>query len=131
MSQITVPSRTLAIVPATLTGNPKPEHYYSLTGTQSSLEQHLFIVSLLKIFGRKLPLHLLCTVLNTSPNDVILPKNCHIGKMTPLSYTDNSVQHINEVTHDINPNTVSACWTQQNIDPHTKHKILQQPTTQN
>ena len=65
---------------------------------------------------------LLCTVINTSPDDIILPKNWHIGKMAPLSHTDNSVQHINEVTHDINPNKVSTSWTQQNIDLHTKYK---------
>ena len=83
-SQITVSSRTLAIVPATITGNPKPECYYSLTRTHCSLEQNLFIVLLLKIFGKKLPVHLLCTVINTSPDDIILPKNQHIGEMTPL-----------------------------------------------
>ena len=125
--EVTVPSRMLAIVPATFAGNPKPQCYYSLTGTQSSLEQNLFIVPLLKIFGKTSFMQLLCAVINSSPNDVTLPKNWCIGKMTPLSHTDSSVLHNNEVTHDINPDPVSASWTQQNIDPHTKHKTHNEP----
>ena len=127
ISQVAVPSRTLAIVPATLTGNLKPKHYYSLTGTQSSLEQNLFFVPLLEFSAKKLSVHLQCIVINTSPDDVILPKNWHIGEMTSLSHTDNSVQHINEVSHNINPNIVSASWRQQNIDPHTKYKTHDDP----
>ena len=50
--------------------------------------------------------------------------------MTPLSCTDNSVHPINEVTHDINPNTISTSWTRQDSDPHTAQN-LQQPATQN
>ena len=75
ISQVTVPTRTLAIIPTSLTSAPKPNCYYNLTGTQSSSEQNLFLVPLLKIFSTKLPVHLLCTIINTSPNDVILPKN--------------------------------------------------------
>ena len=71
---ITVPSRTLPIVPTTFTSTPKPDCYYNLTGTQSMLEQNLFIVPILKIFSAKLSVHLLCTIINTSPYDVILPK---------------------------------------------------------
>ena len=52
------------------------------------MEQNLFITPLLKIIRAKLPVHLLCTIINTSPNDVILPKIWHIGEMTPLSYID-------------------------------------------
>ena len=107
----------LAIVPATLTDDPIPECYYSLISSQSVLEQNLFIVPLLKIFSKKLPMHPLCTVINPSPYDVILPNNWHIGEMMLLSHTNSSVQHIKGVVHDISPNTVSANWTQQNIDP--------------
>ena len=64
----------LAIILATVTGNPKPKCNDSLTGTQFSLKQNLFSVLLLKIFGKNLPMHLLCTVKNISPDDVILPK---------------------------------------------------------
>ena len=46
ISQVTVHSSMLAIVLANLTGSPKPECYSSLTDTQSSLEQNLFIVLL-------------------------------------------------------------------------------------
>ena len=67
-------------------------------------------------------MHLLCTAINTIPGDVILPKNQHIDEMTPLSHTDDTVQYINKVTHDINPDTVSTSWNKQNIDPNTKCK---------
>ena len=43
-----------------------------------------------KIFGKKLIVFILCTIINTSPDDVILPKNKHIGEMKPLSNTDDS-----------------------------------------
>ena len=79
ISQVTAPSRTFAIVPATLTGNHKPKHNYSLTGTQSALEQNLFIVPFLTIFSKNLLVHLLCTVIKTNPKDVILPK--HLAHM--------------------------------------------------
>ena len=38
--------------------------------------------------------------------------------MTPLSYVDKSVHpsSINEVTHDINPDTISTSWRQLNND---------------
>ena len=70
-SQIKEPSRTLGIIPTTLTSTPKPD----LTGTQSSSKHNLFIVPLLKIFHTILPVHLLCTIINTSPDQIILPKN--------------------------------------------------------
>ena len=64
---------------------------------------------------------------NYHPNYVIFPQNWYIGKMTPLSQTNSSVQHINEVTHDINPDTVSTSWTQQSIDPCTKCNMQNKP----
>ena len=70
----TVPSLTLVIVPTTFTSTPKPPCYYNLTGTKYTSEHNLFVVPLLKIFGVKLPVYLLCTIINTSPDDVILPK---------------------------------------------------------
>ena len=83
ISQVTVISRTLAIVPTFFTSTPKPHCYYNLPDTSSVLEQNLFVIPLLKIFGVKLPMHLLCTIMNTGSNDIILPKNWHIGEMTP------------------------------------------------
>ena len=83
ISQVKVPSRTLAIVPTTFTSTPKSNYYYNLTGSQSRSEQNLFVVPLLKIFGTKLPVHPLCTIINTSPNDVYLAKNWHIGEWPP------------------------------------------------
>ena len=60
-------------------------------------------------------------MINTSPNDVILSKNWHLGEMTPLSYADKFMypSSINKVIHDINPDTISTKWTQLNNDPHT------------
>ena len=66
------------------------DSYYNLTGTQFTSEQNLFVVPL-EIFGAKLPVHLLCTIINISPDVVILPKNCLIGVMTPLNYSNKSV----------------------------------------
>ena len=80
----------------------------------------------LKFLGAKLPVHLLCTVINTTPDDVILPKNWHIGEINPFSQT-NSIHPINEVTHSINPDTISTSWTQQNNYPHTTHKTCNNP----
>ena len=34
---------------------------------------------------------------------------------------------LHEVTHDINPGTISARWTQQNINPHTTCKTHNDP----
>ena len=47
--------------------------------------------------------------------------------MTTLSQNNRSVQHINEVTHDIDPNTASISWTQHNTEPHTKCKTQNKP----
>ena len=53
--------------------------------------------------------------------------------MTPLSYADKSVHpsSINEVTHDINPETNSTSWTHLNNDLHTTCKVCDnsQPKT--
>ena len=124
ISQITIPSKTLAIVPTTFNRTPKPDCYYNFTGTPSMSEQNLFVVPLLKIFGTKLPVHLLCTIINAIPNDVILPKNWHISEMKPLNYTDNSAPPlINEVMYDINPNTVSTYWMQLHHCPPTPCEV--------
>ena len=74
ISQVTIPSITLVIVPNTFTNTPKPNCYYNFTGTPPMSEQNLFVVPLLKIFGTKLPVHPMCTIINSSPDDVILPK---------------------------------------------------------
>ena len=65
----------LAVVPTTFNGTPKPNCYYNFTEMSPKSQQNLFVVQVLKIFGTKLPVHLLCTIMNTSPNDVIMPKS--------------------------------------------------------
>ena len=49
--------------------------------------------------------------------------------MTPLSCSYYSVHptSINEVTHDIIPDTVRTSWMQQNIDPNTTCKTHKNP----
>ena len=50
ISQVTVPSRTLAIVPTTITSPPKPDCYYNLTGTWSTSNQIYLLYLFLKYF---------------------------------------------------------------------------------
>ena len=81
---VAIPARTLAIVPTIFTSNPKNNCYYNLTGTQSTLDQNIFVVPILKIFSTTLLTNLLCTIINFSPDSVILPRNRHISELTPL-----------------------------------------------
>ena len=92
----------------------------------------------LKIFDAKLPLCLLCTIINTSPDDVILPKNWHIGEMKLLSNHGYSLNPpaVNKVTHDINSNYIDAqgmqpesysfplCKIHSNSQPMPKTSVL-------
>ena len=41
-------------------------------------QQDLFLVPVLKMFGAKLVVQLLCTIINVSPNNVILADKWHI-----------------------------------------------------
>ena len=91
ISQVTVPSRTLMIVSTTFTSMPKPNYYYSQTGTPSVSKQNPFVVPLLNIFGIILPVYLLCTIIIASPDYVYFVKNDILVKCPPLSYADNSV----------------------------------------
>ena len=61
----------------------------------------------------------MCTIIKTSPNDAILPKNVHIGEMKPLSNTDDSCHppSVNEVTDDISSNHIDTQCTQPNSYP--------------
>ena len=63
-------------------------------------QPNFFVVPVLKICGTKLPVHLLCTIKSISPDDVTLPKNWHIGEVSPLDTTDDSWHppSVNEVT---------------------------------
>ena len=75
-SQVTIPSRTLAIVPATFDSIPKPNFYYNLIRNVSPIQvtAKYLCCACSKNFGIKLPVHLLCTIIKTSPDYVILPK---------------------------------------------------------
>ena len=77
-------------------------------------QQHLLVVPVLKMFGKKLPLHLLCKIINTSSDEVVLPKNRHLGEMKLISNTDDFLQPlvVNEVTHATDSNHVDAQWMQ-------------------
>ena len=77
VSQVTLPPRTLAIVPASFNSIPKPDSHYSFMepSVLYKAQQNLFVVPVFKVFGKKLPVCLLCTIINIIPNDVFLPKN--------------------------------------------------------
>ena len=62
--------------------------------------------------SHKLPVCLLHTIIYTSPDDVILPKNQHIGEMKLLSSIDDSFKPsaVNEATSNIHSNHVDAQW---------------------
>ena len=79
-SQLTIPPRTIAIIPTAFNGIPKPNSHYSLIEPLAPHEsqQHLN-VPVLKMFGEKLPLCSLCTVINMSSDEVVFSKK----KRTP------------------------------------------------
>ena len=87
----------------------------------------MFVVPLLKIFSVKLPINLLCTVINISPEHISLPRNRHIGELTELNhnYTAVHTASVNRITHVVRPNIINANWTlldNKNHIPHRNHK---------
>ena len=96
VSQVTLPLTSIATIPSTLSGIPKPNWYYNMTEslTQHVLEQHLFIMAILKIVGAKLPSPLLCTIVNTSPYEIVLPKHRHICEIEILNASDNPTESL-------------------------------------
>ena len=105
--KVTIPARTLAVVPTTFTSPTKTNCYYDLSGTQSITDQDHFEVPLLKIFSTKLPTNLLCTIINTGPDHISLPRNRHIGKLMPLNnnYTMVNTASANDIMHVAKPGT--------------------------
>ena len=114
----------LAIVPATFDSTSKPDCYYNLKEISYNSQQSLFAVPVLKIFDTKLPVYLLCTIISTSPDGVILPKNQHIGEMKPLINIDDSVNTpaVSEVTHEVNSDCIDTQCTKPDAvhPPHVK-----------
>ena len=64
----------LAIVAINFNSTPQPNCYYNFTELSHESQLNLFVVPVLKIFDIKLPEYLLCTIINTCQDDVILPK---------------------------------------------------------
>ena len=62
---------------------------------------------------------------NTNHNDIILPKNQHIGDMKLVSNSDDSwyPPSVSEVTHDISSNHIDAQYQQSDRYPSTSCKI--------
>ena len=114
-------------MPATFNSIPKPDCYYNFIemSVLYKSQQNIFVVPILQIFGTKIPVHLLCTIINTSPDDVFLPKNWCIGEMKPLSNVDDSLNPaaVNKFTHDINSDHANTQWTQPHGSPSTPCKI--------
>ena len=108
VSQVTIPSRTLAIVPTTFNGTPKFDCSYDFIEISYKSQQNIFVLPVLKIVDPKLPLHLLCIIINMSPDNIFLPKktgilvklNCSVTLMTL------NPPAVNEVTHNINCNHI-------------------------
>ena len=92
-SQVTIPARTLAIVPTTFTNLPKTEWYYNLTGTwvMADYKQNLFVIPLFKHSVLNYHQISLCTVNNISPDDITLPKNENIAEVAPIPDHDTIV----------------------------------------
>ena len=69
---------------------------------------------------QKWPVHLLCTIVNTSSDD-----NWHLGEMKLISSIDDSFKPsaVNEVTHDIDSDHVDAQWAQPDSSPSNQCKI--------
>ena len=76
ISQVTIPPRMLKVVPATFNSIPKPDCFYNFIemSVLHKSQQNLFDVPVLKIFCTKLPVHLFCTIISASSDDVILVK---------------------------------------------------------
>ena len=77
---------------------------------QHELQQHLLLVPVLKMFGEKLPLGLLCTIVSTSPDEIFLPRHRCLGEMKPLSTADDPIEPlmIHEVRYTIDSDQVST-----------------------
>ena len=101
-------------MPTPFNSTPKPDCYYDFTELSYKSQQNLFVVQVLKIFDAKLPLHLLRTIINIRPDEIILPRNWHIDEMKPLSNVDDSLNPpaVNKVTHEINSNNIDEQWMQ-------------------
>ena len=81
---------------------------------QHELQQLLLVVPVLKIFGKKLPLHVLSTIVNTSSDQIFLPRNRHLGELKPLSNTDYPLKSlvVSEVMYAIASDQVDTQWIQ-------------------
>ena len=69
VSQVTIPPRTITII-------PKPNGHHSKIEplVLHESQQQLLVVQVIKIFGEKSPLGLLCTIINTSSDEFVLPQ---------------------------------------------------------
>ena len=125
ISQVTIPPRTLTIVPTTFNNIPKPNCYNNFTEMPYKPQQNLFVVPVLKIFSEKLTIHLPCTIINTSLDNVILPKNWYIGKMILLNNSDDSWHppSVSEVTHNISSDHTDVKYSKTDSFPPTSCKI--------
>ena len=87
-------------------------------------QQNLFVVLVLTFFGKKLPVHLLCTIISSSPDDVILPKKLAYWQMISLNKSDHSWHppSVNKVTHDINSNHIDVQYPKTDSFPPTSCK---------
>ena len=102
----------IAILHTSFNCIPKPNCHYSLKESllQHVLQQHLLVVQVLKIFGEKLPLYLLCMIVSTSSDEIVLPQNRHFGGLKPFSNIDDPLKQlvVNVVTFSIDSDQIDA-----------------------
>ena len=97
---------------------------------QHDLQQHLCFVPVLKMFGEILPLLLLlCKIVNMSPDEIVLPKHRHLGKIKPLNTSENPVESlmINEITYEIDSDQVNSNFTQTQNSHFTQSESTNDP----
>ena len=121
----------IAMIPTTFTGIPKPNcHYSSIESLIQHELQHLLVVSVLTSFGTKLPLGLLCMIVNTSSDEIVVPKNRHLGKMKPISKIDDPLKPL--VTNESHIQLTPTRLTHDVCSLKTLHTtIMDPPMTQN
>ena len=98
-------------IPPAFSGIPKSNCHYSLVESfiQHQLQHHLLVL-VLKPFDEKLQLCLLCTIVNTNSDEIVLPKNRHLDELKPLSNIDDPLRPlvVNEMTNAIDSNQVDT-----------------------
>ena len=112
------------MVPTIFNNTPKLNCYYTFTEISYQPQQNLFVVPVIKILGKNYH-YILCMIINTSPDNVILPKHWYIGKMILLNNSDDSWHppSVSEVTHNISLDHIDVQYPKMHSFSQTSCKI--------